>query len=125
MGNVRFPWARTVQKPMTGVCGTKPAWQAQKGRGEGRGRGRGRGRGSWRRRKARKGKERKVPLIPSPLIPVPFSLPPNPLPHSTPAMQARTKKVAYKVLNPLCQPLQGISSSFVRKRYHVFKTLKV
>ena len=39
MGNVWFPRARTVQKPMTGVSGTKPAWQAQKGRGEGEGEG--------------------------------------------------------------------------------------
>lgn len=29
----------SVQKPMTGVSGTKPAWQAQKGRGEGEGEG--------------------------------------------------------------------------------------
>ena len=31
----------SVQKPMTGVSGTKPAWQAQKGRGEGEGEGEG------------------------------------------------------------------------------------
>ena len=45
MGNLWFPWARTVQKPITGVCGTKPAWQAQKGRGKGKGEGKGKGKG--------------------------------------------------------------------------------
>ena len=56
MGNVWFPWARTVQKPMTGVSGTKPAWQAQKGRGEGK------GKGELEKEKSAKGKRKEGPF---------------------------------------------------------------
>ena len=83
-----------MQKPMTGVSGTKPAWEAQKGRGKGE--------GELEKEKSAKGKRKEGPfntLSPNP--PPFFPSSKSPQPHSTPAMQARTKKVAYKVLNLL------------------------
>ena len=51
---------------MTGVFGTKPAWQAQKGRGkgkgEGKGKGKGKGKGELEKEKSAKGKRKEGPF---------------------------------------------------------------